>query len=676
MLQERSSVIGATQAPAVAAQSRAAHLTHPKYRPDIDGLRAVAVLSVVIFHAFPSAIQGGFVGVDVFFVISGYLISTIIFGSLTKGAFTFGEFYARRVKRIFPSLLTVLIACAVFGWFALLPDEFSQLGKHIAGGAGFIANLLLWNESGYFDNAAATKPLLHLWSLGIEEQFYFVWPIVLWVCHRRGLSFLKVAAVLGAASFALNVYLVGADATDAFYSPASRFWELLAGGVLAYLTLQGKIPSEGRGANARSVVGAALLVAALALTTEDKAFPGWWAVLPVLGTALLISAGPDAIVNRLVLSRRVMVWVGMISFPLYLWHWPLLSFARIIDGGMPDATTRAVAALLAVALAWLTYRLVERPLRFGTRGLARTDVLLGAMALAAAAGALTFTRGGFESRVPELGEISKATGPWPYPGTMQEFQYEGHDLYSLPSAHKQTTLFIGDSNLEQYYVRIEQLVKDRPQATRSAIFATGSNCIPVPGLRNDKFAHCLGLIEHAADLALARPEVSTVVISGQWLGYFGAPISYTFEDGISLPVKIGAPGYTKALAALSDTIQELRQAGKRVILVLNIPVGEALDPRQTIHRQLSSFPNMIAPRDGGMELAPFLAKYGQIRSDLTKVARQSGAEVIDPVEYLCADGKCPNITPEGMPMYRDFAHLNPNYVRDNATFIDRAVLLP
>ena len=161
------------------------HLLHPKYRRDIDGLRAVAVLAVVAFHAFPNWVKGGFIGVDVFFVISGYLISTIIFESLDKGTFSFSEFYARRIKRIFPALIIVLVACFTFGWFALFPHEYKQLGEHIAAGAGFLSNIVLWKDAGYFDNAADTKPLLHLWSLGIEEQFYIVWPFLLWISWKR-----------------------------------------------------------------------------------------------------------------------------------------------------------------------------------------------------------------------------------------------------------------------------------------------------------------------------------------------------------------------------------------------------------------------------------------------------------------------------------------------------------
>ena len=177
------------------------HFSHPKYRPDIDGLRALAVLAVVAFHAFPAYVKGGFIGVDVFFVISGYLISTIIFKNLDKGTFTFSEFYARRIKRLFPALTLVLVACFIFGWFALLPFEFMQLGKHIASGAGFISNIIFWNEAGYFDNAADTKPLLHLWSLGIEEQFYIFWPLILWFAWMQRFDFLLITVIITIISF-------------------------------------------------------------------------------------------------------------------------------------------------------------------------------------------------------------------------------------------------------------------------------------------------------------------------------------------------------------------------------------------------------------------------------------------------------------------------------------------
>lgn len=192
-------------------------LTHPKYRADIDGLRAIAVLSVVIFHAFPTMLPGGFVGVDIFFVISGFLISSIILGSLIENKFSFTQFYTSRIKRIFPALILVLVLSHAFGWFALLSDEYKQLGKHIASGAGFMSNFTLWQESGYFDNTAETKPLLHLWSLGIEEQFYIIWPLTLWIAWKYKTNILTLTLTLATGSLLFNLYHIKQDSTATFF---------------------------------------------------------------------------------------------------------------------------------------------------------------------------------------------------------------------------------------------------------------------------------------------------------------------------------------------------------------------------------------------------------------------------------------------------------------------------
>jgi len=206
-----------------------AHLVHPKYRPDIDGLRAVAVISVLGYHAFPQWIKGGFIGVDIFFVISGFLITTIILGSFEGDGFSYREFYARRVKRIFPALALVLAATFAFGWYALLPNEWVQLGKHVAAGAGFVSNFAFWNEAGYFDNAAETKPLLHLWSLGIEEQFYIFWPVLLGLAWKRKWRVLAVVGTVAAMSFLLNVTTIHSNEAIApsVMTPAIGRWRPL-----------------------------------------------------------------------------------------------------------------------------------------------------------------------------------------------------------------------------------------------------------------------------------------------------------------------------------------------------------------------------------------------------------------------------------------------------------------
>lgn len=383
----------------------APHLLHPKYRPDIDGLRAIAVMSVIGFHAFPSLFQGGFIGVDIFFVISGFLISGIIFENLDKGEFTFSEFYARRIRRIFPALLLVMGACLIFGWFSLLTDEFKQLGKHAAGGASFISNFLLWQESGYFDNSAETKPLLHLWSLAIEEQFYIIWPLLLWFTWKRKFNFLAITLLIAAGSFYLNISNVLIDPVATFYSPLTRFWELMCGGLLAWIAyyktetisnlkkiadnlslfsvLRDKEAATPKAlVNLSAFTGTTLLAIGFLTITKDSHFPGMWALAPVIGATLLIFAGPEAWINKKLLSTKLLVWLGLISYPLYLWHWPLLSFARIVENDIPSRSVRIGAVFISIVLAWLTMKYVEKPFRYGNHKIRLKVITLCALMVA------------------------------------------------------------------------------------------------------------------------------------------------------------------------------------------------------------------------------------------------------------------------------------------------------
>jgi len=364
----------------------------PAYRPDIDGLRAVAVLSVVGFHAFPTYMKGGFIGVDIFFVISGFLISTIIFVNFQNGSFTYREFYRRRARRIFPALVVVLLACLGVGWFSLLASDYQQLAQHTLGGTSFVSNLLLWRESGYFDSNSDEKPLLHLWSLSIEEQFYILWPVlIVWVWKLRW-NFYVVTSAIALTSFGINLLSFPGHETAAFYSPISRFWELMVGGLLAYVVLY-KPSFMTRYRNALSITGFALLGLGLAMITSARAFPGWWALLPTMGTAMLIAAQQGAWLNRLVLSNRIAVWLGKISYPLYLWHWPLLSFALIMNNGEPTPrVVRIGAVLLAILLAWLTYKIVEIPIRINSM-ITTFQILSAFCFVAVLAGAIAFFGG-------------------------------------------------------------------------------------------------------------------------------------------------------------------------------------------------------------------------------------------------------------------------------------------
>lgn len=351
-------------------------------------MRAIAVLSVVIYHAFPSLLRGGFVGVDVFFVISGFLISALIFKAIEADRFSFAQFYGRRIRRILPALTVVVAASLAFGWFALLPNKYAELGKQAAGAAGFIVNLVFAKEAGYFDTASALKPLQHLWSLSVEEQFYLLWPMLLLVAWKKGLRLVGLILCLVLFSFLDNIAHIASEPAKTFFDLRSRFWELGIGGMLAYAMMHLDLdrvdawlahlifePRSTRRrptftiADIKSAVGIVLILIAIVSPIPESRFPGWWALYPTIGATLVIWSGPRAWVNKALLSRPAAVFVGLISYPLYLWHWPLLSFVRITESGAPRALIY-IAILLSFPLAWLTYAFIERPIRTRRSGAA------------------------------------------------------------------------------------------------------------------------------------------------------------------------------------------------------------------------------------------------------------------------------------------------------------------
>lgn len=366
-------------------------LSH-SYRSDIDGLRAVAILLVLIFHAFPDALPGGFIGVDVFFVISGYLITGIIQSELQVGRFSLATFYARRIRRIFPALIVVLSATLMLGWFFFLPNEFISLGKNVYAGALFFPNLMLLSEVGYFDTAAQLKPLRHLWSLGIEEQFYFAFPLVLLVLWRVKRRTLFAVIAIALASFALNAALLEGHPSAAFYLPFTRAWELMAG---AALVMAPRVRLWAH--NPAALIGIGLIATAAFCLDRKTPYPGWWTLPPVVGTALLIIS-PSSLLNRSVLSVRPVVFMGLISYPLYLWHWPLLSFFDILLE-RPSPELRAAVILASAVLAYVTYRFIEKPIRSGPFRVMKVAGLSAAMLVVCAGGILVVISGGYPPRL-------------------------------------------------------------------------------------------------------------------------------------------------------------------------------------------------------------------------------------------------------------------------------------
>lgn len=433
------------------------------WRNDITGLRAVAVLPVLFFHAFPALIPGGFFGVDVFFVISGYLISGIIFRGLIEGSFSYRDFYVKRIKRILPNLFLVLTFVAFVGYFLLLPKEYRNLGQHIYSSAVFAQNFRLLGEIGYFTEDALRKPLLHLWSLAIEEQFYIVFPILcslVWRFFRSRRVILSVVILISACS--LLACLLIRDVSFVFYFPLTRFWELGAGIMVAYAESYGQfkfrsVPIDIR--NVLSCAGAISILAPMFLWTTNMVHPGWVTLVPVLGAVAIIVAGADALVNRTLLSWRPMTFVGLISYSLYLWHWPLLAYIFI---SMPVSNPILTAAtlLMSFPIAIAVYFFVEQPVRRSSCvfGVSTTKVLLVFLVLIIAVGQVIRRTEGIPNRnfAKKFEEVSsiRSANEWRAHDEAEKIIYEKAEISLTSTTDKLPSIvFAGDSHAAHYFPR-------------------------------------------------------------------------------------------------------------------------------------------------------------------------------------------------------------------------------
>jgi peptidoglycan/LPS O-acetylase OafA/YrhL len=335
-----------------------------KYRAEIDGLRALAVLPVILFHAGFEWFSGGFVGVDVFFVISGYLITTIIISEMAEGKFSIVNFYERRARRILPALFFVMAACLPFAWLWLTPSDLKDFGQSLVAVSTFSSNILFWLESGYFDTAAELKPLLHTWSLAVEEQYYILFPIFLMLTWRLGIKWILI--LLSIVFFiSLGIAQWGAynSPTAAFFLLPTRGWELLVGVFAAfYLKYNTHLKSHSLN-QALSLLGFCLIVYSIIAFDETTPFPSLYALVPTIGTGLLILCTvPKTLVHKL-LSLKFIIGIGLISYSAYLWHQPLLAFARHRLLGEVSELTLIALCLISLVLAWFSWKFVEAPFR-------------------------------------------------------------------------------------------------------------------------------------------------------------------------------------------------------------------------------------------------------------------------------------------------------------------------
>jgi peptidoglycan/LPS O-acetylase OafA/YrhL len=649
--------------------SKQIHQSATNYEAHIDGLRGVAVLAVVIFHAFPNTLKGGFTGVDIFFVISGYLISKIIFERINDGNFSLIYFYIRRILRIIPALILVLVTCLVLGWFFLLGDEYKQLGKHTAAGASFIANFIFWNESGYFDNASDTKPLLHLWSLGIEEQFYLAWPILMWLAWKRHFNLIAVIIFFWIFSFALNIKDIQHDEVATFFSPITRFWEIVSGSLLAWFSVYSRSSSIifiSQIINDRtnykitrhiaSFLGLILIALGFWQINKASSFPGLWALIPTIGAFLLLASGPHAYINRKVLSVKIAIWFGLISYPLYLWHWPILTFIRIIGGELPSPAIRTSAILISVLLAWLTYRLCERPIRSSNNVMRNTAVLLLALAIVGYLGYQTYRKNGFPQRV-----IASQASDFEFNPSMDKYttcnieELKTRDTQLtfclLPKHQKPNSVIIGDSHAEDKFFSLGNHDKEN-----SWMLIGNSSCPPLLNVTVEaNIKGCEEKFNSIFKYVLHSDDIKNVVLSfyaNLYLKSAGHPQSV---QNVLPPqgAKINSNLFRGTredifFAGLNSSIQKLIANGKNVTLFIDVP-ELPFTPKDCFRNPLK---NCELLEDEVTE------RQKDFKKIIHKLKQQNpNLRIYESVDFACKDSKC-SYKNNDVILYRDSHHLS------------------
>lgn len=618
------------------------------YRPEIDGLRAVAVLLVVGYHAFPEFVPGGFVGVDIFFVISGYLISRILLIGINTGMFSISHFYERRVRRLLPTLLLVLIAVILCGWIWLLPVDFLQLGKQVAAATIFIPNFAFWSEINYFNASAISKPLLHLWSLGVEEQFYLVWPFILSTICRKNLSVQNSILCLFTISFTWNIIDSSWHPSAAYFLPASRAWKLMTGAFLADLERS----RCRRPAQALPVVGLLMIAVALALIKSDSIFPGWWALLPTIGTAFIIAGGRDSIVGR-ILRTRPLPWIGLISYAFYLWHWPILSFVTSIDAGVyaQDVLVRFVLVGLAFVLAIVSYYLVERLFRTG-RSWWQIVWLLALAAAVGGTGMLVWLKDGLPSRLPI--PLQKLLTPYSFSREARRgvcwrtnddpADYPAECHLSSRWTQGNSVLIWGDSYAARLYPGLR--VALGMQANIAQL--TRSSCATV--IVDSAPANCnnsnIGVLD---DIRLTKPQ--TVVLFSAWT-------LYANQNGL--------------YAALRKTIAQLKALGRqRVVLLGPAPYWQPALPVVVFKAWSKTSPGGPVPLRLPTKSTRDAASRS-VESRLRSLAIEMGISYFSVLDAMCNGSGCLTTTPgnESVLTSWDSGHLT----TPAATFIARKMI--
>jgi peptidoglycan/LPS O-acetylase OafA/YrhL len=636
-----------------------------KYRSDIDGLRALAVVPVVLFHARAPMFGGGFVGVDVFFVISGYLITSLITSEMSAGSFSFVDFYERRIRRIFPALFVVMGFCAAIGWFVMAPDDYKRLGQSIIATTLFVSNVFFWSQSGYFDTPAAEKPLLHTWSLAVEEQFYATFPLYLFIAarffprHR-----LAISGLLMLASFLLNVWAVRRYPGATFYFGPTRGWELLLGALLA----MGAAPFLGGPLlrNATGTAGVGLICIAIFGYSKDTPFPGIAALLPTLGTAMVIWSGTngETAVRRL-LSKAPLVFIGKISYSWYLWHFSLLAFGTYLTIAGLGVLETMIIVLASLVLSVFSWRYIEQPLRRQRWKILDRPKLFAA----AATSMLAFV--GFGSWIDSDEGIPSRLGPDRLESFVAVTEYAESrakcrietlqtEFCKVGNGAGPPRFFLwGDSHADALRIAVDDIATARGQ---NGMFAGRGGCAPLVDAERLDAGVCREANDKILKYILATPSIETVILSARWV-LWAEGTRYKREDRKPSFVRITTPddqsgdapnNHAAFAVGMERTLSILAGAGKKIWLIGPVPeVG--YDVPKSLYLDKMGL-------GGEMDIRPTRNEFNQRQQFVVAVfhqlAKKYSVKIIWPHEALCDMTRC-EVQRGGKPFYSDDNHVSP-----------------
>ncbi|MEL7445903.1 MAG: acyltransferase family protein [Pseudomonadota bacterium] len=645
------------------AANASAHHPSLKYRADIDGLRGIAVALVVLFHAKPEWLTGGFVGVDVFFVISGYLITKILYGERQAGAFTYFRFYQRRIRRLLPAFSVVVLAVAGLSLWLSLPDHLIDTGQSIVAAGVFATNLLFWQEAGYFAGPAELKPLLHSWSLAVEEQFYFLYPLALfvgmWLWRKHGA--LAITLAIFAVSLLLSAVLTPSQPDAAFYLLPFRAWELMLGSILAITAAKAPVNAILR--NLLVLVGLAMIVAASIFYSSATVFPGYAAMLPVFGSALVIyAAGSNDAVSKALLQNAPLVGLGKISYSLYLWHWPLFAFAHYRTIG--DLPLWLVGALIVAALilSILSYRFVEQPFRKpgALEGWKPFSFAAASSIAMIGIGVVFMHTVGLPQRFdPEIRTIMETRADRDRSRKCQS----NRDGTVAPSeacrfgaedGPARIALW-GDSHAHALVATLGRAAESRGAALHHYGF---DGCPPLKRVRTPAKDGCEEFGQAVFAHMIADEGLDTVVIkSRHQVHLFGQTGAWGPAEPETTPNAWPNSSFEERLKkysqSLEETVADLRAAGKRVVLVQPVPETAYDIPRVAalLAMQGETIDSFTRPR------SMYESRAGDIRAAILEIGERQDVAVVDPSDYLC-DAELCRVSDGGTLLYYDDDHLS------------------